>query len=721
MFEAYKIKKRILMIALLICSVAINLCAQNNPYKINDKLYPLFVRAFNHRGTKECVILSDSLLKKSIAIADRNGEVGALQIKLIHECQKKDNMPAIEKAMKALMERSEKYGIMRYYYHAISLKISYLSKQEKFIEALLYLEEQTKLAEKRKDAEGISVLHRMKAVILQYRGELSQAAGLFQDVIEEYKKNVQGRYISREYLSLSDCYRMMTDYSKMAKAAEEALPYCVNQNDRNDVFVYQAYAYFMLKRYDEFIDRYQYLQIHKLKLDNSYIIMNDALEVFKAIYDGRYNDAKTRIDKISKRSKRESYRLYAAFYSHQNELLKSIEYMRKLITARAEDNEETFPHDRKSMNDIFSDQQMKAERQRIINKNTELKLSNTNMTLRNSELELGRIRDAISLAQATEKRNDLYDNNQKLIARQLNDSLTAKKLIQQNKDRRYKMERFVLVAIILMAVAAIILTVIYALRKHSLAKQLSMTNKKLKESIALLDMAKKKAQESDKMKTMFVQNMSHEIRTPLNAIVGFSHVLTDMGNDFNTEEKENMAKYITDNSELLTTLINDILDITQIKSGSMTIKKVPTKINDLCRESIATVTQKLKEGVEMFFTTDADDDFCINSDHHRINQVLINMLTNAEKNTTAGSITVGCSLKKNPGMVTLTVTDTGIGISKDKQKNIFERYEKLDKIKPGAGLGLDICRTIADKLGGAIDIDPDYNQGARFWFTIPTE
>ncbi len=719
MFEANKIRKRILMIAQLVCCAAINLFAQNNPYNINDKLYPLFINAFNHQTTNEGAILSDSLLHSSIAIADRNGEIYALQIRLINECLKDNNLPAVEKAMNALMKKSEEYGMNSFYYKAISLKTYYLTRQEKYIEALLYLEEQTKQAQKRNDKKAVCALNRMNAVIMQYRGELSQAIDLFYNVIDEYKKNNLKRYISREYISISDCYRMMTNYKKMAKAADDALPYCKNQNERNDALLYQAYACFMLKRYDEFIDRYQYLQDHKLKVNNSYIIMNDALEVFKAIYDGRDADAKAGIDKIAKVSERESYRLYDAFYRYKNDPQKSIEYIKKLISARNKDNEDKFQHDRKSMNDIFSDQKMKAERQSIINKNAELKLSNASITLKNSELELGRIRDAVSLAKAEEMRNNLYESNQKLMARQLSDSITAKRLMQQAQNRQYKIERYMLEAAITIVVIAIILTVIYALRKNSLARKMAETNKKLKKSITQLDTAKKKAQESDKMKTMFVQNMSHEIRTPLNAIVGFSHVLTDMGNDFNAEEKENMAKYITDNSELLTTLINDILDLTQIKSGSMTIRKAPTKINELCRECIETVRYRLNEGVQMIFNTDADDAFCINTDRNRICQVLINMLTNAEKNTFEGSITIDCSLNKTPGMVTLTVTDTGIGISKEKQKHIFDRYEKLDRIKPGTGLGLDICRTIATEMGGAIDINHEYAQGAQFWFTIP--
>ena len=108
----------------------------------------------------------------------------------------------------------------------------------------------------------------------------------------------------------------------------------------------------------------------------------------------------------------------------------------------------------------------------------------------------------------------------------------------------------------------------------------------------------------------------------------------------------------------------------------------------------------------------------IETDATRVKQVLINLLTNAEKNTTKGSITLTCNDTEHPGYLTFSVTDTGIGIPKDKIKEIFERFKKLDKYKQGTGLGLNICRMIAEKLGGDIYVDERYKHGARFVFTI---
>lgn len=119
------------------------------------------------------------------------------------------------------------------------------------------------------------------------------------------------------------------------------------------------------------------------------------------------------------------------------------------------------------------------------------------------------------------------------------------------------------------------------------------------------------------------------------------------------------------------------------------------------------------------FETELNEDFEAVTDRKRVQQVLINLLTNAEKNTEKGSIILSCKKIENTDMISFTVTDTGIGIPVERMDEIFQRYKKLDDKKQGSGLGLDICRTIAKKLNGEINIDRQYTNGARFYFNIP--
>ena len=713
--------KRLLVAVLAFAGAPFAVCAQNNPQLINDSFYPLYVKAYNQRKSAACLPIADSLHTVAVASGDRHGEVYALSIPFLYEFYRPSNLAGLERAMKPFQTKAKEYGYMGLYYYANSMKVAYLTRERRYIEAFLYLRQQSDIAERQGDIEGIIQQYRMLGVIQHFRGELSQAASSYAEAIECYKKYKRPRYISREYLSIADCFRMMCDYDRLLKAADEAMPYCVTRGDRVNVNIYKAYANFMLGRDKEFLECCEYVEKNRsgVRLDNSYVIMNNAVKACRAIYDGRDADAMRVIDEVAKASPEESYRLLIAYYSRKGDYAKCIGYMQKIMDARVEKEDETFRCDNRSVDNIFRDQHVEAERQRIINRNTHLKLANVQMSLRNSSLELGRKRDAVRLAEAATNRSRLSFDNQQLVARQLRDSIAAQQLAQLAKDRSVRMEQFIYIAVLVVALLVILLTLAYSLVKRRLAARLVKANRQLNEGIARLNIAKDKAQESDRMKTLFIQNMSHEIRTPLNAIVGFSQLVTAPDSGLEPTERKEMARYIADNSELLTTLVNDIIDISALQSGRFSMKVEPTDVNALCRETVETVRHRLQPGVELRFETGVGDDFTVATDRHRVRQVLINMLTNAEKNTSSGSIVLSCSASDSIGKLTFAVADTGIGVPRERHEEIFMRFHKLDARKQGTGLGLDICRTIARCLGGEIDIDHEYTGGARFWFTIP--
>ena len=244
--------------------------------------------------------------------------------------------------------------------------------------------------------------------------------------------------------------------------------------------------------------------------------------------------------------------------------------------------------------------------------------------------------------------------------------------------------------------------------------ELMNTQKELRE-------AKEKAEHSDQLKTMFVQNVSHEIRTPLNAVVGFSQLLSMPDDVVTPQEKEEYVKYIQNNSELLIMLVNDILSIGDVERGQFLVTISDVRCNDVCRQSMKTAETRLPDGVRLYYTSDVDDDYTIKSDEHRIQQVLVNFLTNACKHTEKGEIHVHSSLTEEPGMITFSVTDTGTGVPADEAEHIFERFTKLNAFKQGAGLGLSICKNIATILKGNVHLDTSYTNGARFVFQLPLD
>lgn len=240
--------------------------------------------------------------------------------------------------------------------------------------------------------------------------------------------------------------------------------------------------------------------------------------------------------------------------------------------------------------------------------------------------------------------------------------------------------------------------------------------KKLKDD---LKEAKEKAEDSEQMKTAFINTVSHEIRTPLNAVIGFSQLLALPDFELTQEEKEQYAQYITNNSEMLMMLVNDILNVSNIENGQFVVSISDVVCNEVCRKAMSISESRCPEGVTMRFTTELPDEYIIQSDEKRIQQVLINYLTNSCKHTQTGEIHLHCSLSENPGKVTFSVTDTGTGVPTDMAEKIFERFTKLDLYKQGVGLGLSICRNIATMLNGEVKLDTSYTGGARFVFVLP--
>lgn len=231
-----------------------------------------------------------------------------------------------------------------------------------------------------------------------------------------------------------------------------------------------------------------------------------------------------------------------------------------------------------------------------------------------------------------------------------------------------------------------------------------------------LIMAKERAEESDKLKSAFLANMSHEIRTPLNAIVGFSQLMSD--ENCTSAEKEKFADVINQNSDMLLTLITDIIDISRMDTGKMNFVYKKITINEII-ESIRNTTLHLKKkGIEYIFIPDPEE-IVINTDVHRLSQVIINLLTNANKFTEEGSIVMEYKVEREKKRILFTITDTGTGIPMEKRSRLFERFEKLDDYKQGAGLGLAISKQIITRLGGEIWIDSNYTGGAKFCFTHP--
>ena len=232
----------------------------------------------------------------------------------------------------------------------------------------------------------------------------------------------------------------------------------------------------------------------------------------------------------------------------------------------------------------------------------------------------------------------------------------------------------------------------------------------------MLQEAKEKAEESNRLKSAFLANMSHEIRTPLNAIVGFSEMVCQTEEE---EERKEFVKIISSNNILLLQLIDDILDLSKIEAGTMDFTFAQTDINELM-EGICRQMQEKNSSpdIQILFTEKADQ-CMMYTDRIRLSQVIINFTNNALKFTPKGSIEMGYRIEEAKDEIYFYVKDTGIGIPADKIDKVFERFVKLNSFIKGTGLGLAICRVIVERLGGVIGVESKEGEGSRFWFRIP--
>lgn len=227
--------------------------------------------------------------------------------------------------------------------------------------------------------------------------------------------------------------------------------------------------------------------------------------------------------------------------------------------------------------------------------------------------------------------------------------------------------------------------------------------------------ARKKAEESDRLKMAFLANMSHEIRTPLNAIVGFSELLAAANTE---EEKQKYLEILHTNSELLLQLVNDILDLSKIEAGTLEFVYSDVDINLLLNDLEQLFRMKIGSNSPVRIITEPGLPSCmVHTDRNRIAQVVSNFVSNAIKFTTEGSIRIGYQSSENG--LRFYVSDTGSGISADKLEGVFDRFVRLQSDKNGNGLGLSICKTIVNKLGGEIGAESEVGKGSTFWFTLP--
>lgn len=697
--------------------MALGIHAQNNEFGINDELYELYQQSGAHRDTYLGMQLAQKMFKRASELGDKKGQCIALRAQVMYESLKTLNDKSLDDALDRLQTFAAKHGFWDQYYYGSSRKVRYLLRCKRRLEALQYAENTLKVAQATQRPIGIYSSYCDIGLVRSIRSESILAIDAYQNAAEYGQKNLPRKDVSVNYIYISNCYDDFANWSDMLASAQKGKSITKTPEYRLRLQRAICRAYFKLDKDDEFLKAYKELQdmnMRNLHMDRKHY--DESLDVYYYIVTKNFTAAKKLLDKISDEVWTKD--LFTDYYVAKGDYKNASKSLEECYREHLKRHDTLAEEDLAGLEMFSRNQQLRREKTLAQKRNNQLALNNTQLQISNSDLELGQIRSREHLAKLDLENTELVSKHQQLESRKLRDAIKSQKLQTEYHEQQQRLYELTFVIIILVILLIIAVIGISGLRTYRASRRLQAANEELDANNRQLVAARDAAAEADKKKTVFLQNMTHEIRTPLNAIVGFSTILS-YGMESSEEEKATMDEAIKTNSVLLETLIDDVVGFTELE-GDFSVNPGTFNIISLCQGAISAVEGRLSPNVQMINDTcDVAPGMTCITDGSRVQRVLVNLLSNAIKNTTEGSIRLAVSLLDTAGMITFSVTDTGIGVPEDKAEEIFERFKKLDEFKQGSGLGLSICRLIAEKLDGRIWLDTTHHPGARFVFQIP--
>lgn len=693
------------------------LSAQDNEYGLSSEMYVLYHQCDYNSKTYLGMQLAHKMYRRAKELGDKRGQCFALRAMLLCESQKVLNDEAVDKAMARLQTFAAKNGFWDEYHHATFYKCLYLSRNRRRLDALHYVEKVQNDAMAARSALGIYYGYCNTGLVRLYRNEFHHSQESYKEAIAYAKKNLPDMDLGATYVRIALCYEHLQEPEKMLEYAMEG-----KKATRNAIFRVRlqrvvCYAYYLLDNKAEFQKAYKELQDMGMRNVSEDHDNDDAfLDVFNCILNKDYATAKAILDKLPDSYYKKG--VSSDYYANKGD------YKSATAAFEAFFKQHLAYHDSLSVEDIewyenlSHNHELLREKTLMKKRNIEMALNNTRLQLSNSDMELRQIRDREHIAKLDAENANLVYNNRKLEAHKLQQALKYQRLKNEAYKQKALIYRMTYTVAFIVLTIIIVIIIVSSLRTYRAANKLKEVNGELEKKNRQLAVAFEKAEEANKLKTVFLQNMTHELRTPLNAIMGFSTILS-YGMENGEEDKAMMDEAIRTNSALLETLIDDIVGFAEME-GNFSLNIGTFNILELCHGALATIKNRMPSKAPLVLdTSDVAPSMSCVTDGPRVQRVLVNLLTNAIKNTEEGSIRLCVSMLSTPGMVTFSVTDTGIGVPPDHAEEIFERFKKLDEFKQGSGLGLSICRLIATKLDGSIWLDTNHHPGARFVFQIP--
>ncbi len=653
----------------ILCSVQVQAQQKDasEAYDVDSTLYAYYLRCKAAGEHTRVMQMSDTLFRMAGEKQDARMQAVALSTKLDFFYFQGSNEDSILHYVDVVKKFAKETHQPKYYYFAWAKRaINYYIKSRRYNTALYEADKMMKEAEQDNYPAGMANGFNIISSIYQTKNLYKLAAENREKEIEIILKyNVDTYNLSNTYAMLSNYYCHLGEKDKAEECLKKAEEYIYSHSQ--EFSVYLKYVYYYVT-FEEYIKAEEYLKKAKQLMDTQKEISKISYEYYirlRGYYTAtqQYSKALATQEYISKTYSTKDGDLAgmqdkARLYSKLGNFPKAIEYYERYI------------HSTDSLN---------------------------------------RIQEDITTSEYATRLGVERLNTEKLELQQE----------MQQRDLASK-QRIIFFLIALLALGFIIFYREHLLNGKLRASQklLSEKNYALRVSRKELIQAKEQAEQASIMKTEFIQNMSHEIRTPLNSIVGFSQIIGAMSKEHECAEAHEFADIIEQGSNNLLHLVDDVLDLASLDSGTVIPTDIGADATAICRECLVQVEQNLKPGIDLKLQTEADE-FYFYTNPVRLSMILSHLLKNGAKFTDEGSIILDWHQDEAHQHIIFSVTDTGIGIPKDKQEFVFERFTKVDTFTQGTGLGLSIGRICAEKMGGSLVLDPDYTNGCRFVLTLP--
>lgn len=704
---------------------------KDNPHKLPKECQKYFLLAQQHRSDTLGILYSDSMRMEALRLNHSGSYVISFLGPCYYHCSTY-NIVMMEESAKQLREAALKYDDKAYYYSSYNVISDAHIERRAFSNAIQIQTALYNESEKFGDQYGMWSSSRRLSEIYDMMGNDLMAQKHLRNAIKLWPRQNKPTSATYLYCRLANLERSR---EKRLEIINEGEQYAMSYFDSAHVNTS------MLRYYAETQDSQNFLTLHnKIKSHPRYPsgysqIQRVEFNAFEKMFTEGKESATKYLTENYNLIKRDylSYMRKVNLYSNDYE--SAIYWHEKEDSVLNSQQAEVLVNDIYAFNSrLFADSihnavktkdmelqlamqekaMSEAERARIEAENARLNAerqkaeSERLKTLAEAERQKAQVR-----LMAAEKENDSIRLQQQ--QQSLKRMEAERKAAQaEAENERATLRTTQLTGVLGILAMLIIAALLYARRQRQTRKHIELLNADLREAQVL-------AKRAEEMKNVFMQNMSHEIRTPMNAIMGFSQILTMPDMSISEEDKKEYGQHIIENVNMLHMLVEDMLNASDIETGRFEVTLKQEKVEQICKAAMGIARYRVPGNLKYSFKSELPKGFSCATDSKRVQQVLVNYLTNACKHTAKGSIEVGVRLDEARKKVVFSVTDTGSGVPLDKADIIFERFTKVDDFKQGIGLGLNICRSIAKKLNGRTWLDTSYTDGARFCFEIPSD